>query len=175
MNKKILGVTMLMVLLTAAPVFAGEVPVNLDTEKMTEVPNAVLLEENLVSGGAPSARGLGQAAEQGIRTVVDVRSPKEGTQEMKDYADAIGVKYVNIPVTVDSLSEAQAKELGKVLQDPASGPVLLHCASGQRATAVWALYRNQEEGVPAAQALADAEQKGLKKPELIEKLKTQLK
>lgn len=154
---------------------AGEVPANIDASKLTEVPNAVQLEENLVAGGAPTARGLGQAAEQGIRTVVDVRDPKEGTAEEKEHADAVGLKYVNIPVTLDTLSEVQAKQLGEVLKDSASGPVLLHCATGQRATAVWALYRNREEGVPADQALADAEAKGLKKPELIVKLKEQLK
>lgn len=175
MFKKIFGVTMLPVLLMTSSAFAGEVPVNLDAEKLTEIPNAVQLEEGLAAGGTPTARGLGQAAEQGIRTVVDVRDPKEGTQETKDYADAVGLKYVNIPVTLDNFSEDQAKQFGKVLQDPASGPVLLHCASGQRAIAVWALYRNREKGIPSEQALADAEAKGLKKPELISKLKTQLK
>ncbi len=172
---KSLLILMTTLITLSAPAMAGEVPVNLEPETLTEVPNAVLLEENLVSGGAPTARGLGQAAEQGIRTVIDFRDPKEGTAEEKDHTDAIGLKYVNIPVTPGNFSDAQAKQLGDVLKDPATGPALLHCATGQRATAVWALYRNREQGVSADQALADAQAKGLKKPELIAKLKEQLK
>ncbi len=171
--KKIL--TLALMLAAAVPVLAGEPPVKLDTKKLTEVPNAVLLEENLIAGGAPGAKGLGQAAEQGVRTVIDLRNPEEGTSEEKDHAEAVGLKYVNIPVSVENFSPRQAEQLSEVLKDPATGPVLLHCATGQRAAAVWALHRNLHEGVPAEQALSDAQAKGLKKPALIEKLKTLLK
>ncbi|HXV28620.1 MAG TPA: protein tyrosine phosphatase family protein [bacterium] len=165
----------LMVAAVSSLAYAGEVKVELDTEKLTEVPNAVLLEDGLIAGGAPTARGLGQAAEQGIRTVIDVRMPKEGTAQEADYAEAVGLNYINIPISVDSFSEAQADELARVLEDPATGPVLLHCGSGQRAVAVWALYRNRHQGVDAQQALTDARQKGLKKPELETKLQTLMK
>ncbi len=161
-------------ILFAGAAMAGEVPVNLDPEKLTEVPNAVLLEGKLMAGGAPTARGLGQAAEQGIRTVIDVRNPEEGTAEEKDHADAVGLKYVNIPISMENFSEAQAGKLNEVLKDPATGPALLHCATGQRAVAVWALQRNRHEGIPAAQAMQEAKQKGLQKPELTAKLQTLL-
>lgn len=158
--------------LSAANLFAGEVPVNLDAEKLTEIPNAVLLSDKLAAGGTPTAKGLGQAAEQGIRTVIDVRDPKEGTAQEKDFAEAVGLKYVNIPVTLDGFSPAQAEQLNAVLKDPATGPALLHCATGQRALAIWALQRNHSDGVPAQQVIDEAEAKGLKKPELIEKLRS---
>ena len=155
--------------------FAGELKVQIEPEKLTEIPNAVQLAPNLVAGGTPSARGLGQAAEQGIRTVIDLREPKEGTAEEKDHAEAIGVKYVNIPLSVENFSAIQADQLAETLKNPATGPVLLNCASGQRAIAVWALHRNLHEGVSAAQALEEAKAKGLRKPELTAKLTALLK
>ncbi len=174
MKIKISGLYLLVILsLSFVPrVWAGEAPVNLDESQLTEVPDAVRLEEKLIAGGKPSARGLGQAAEQGIRTVIDLRDPTEGTAEEKDFADAVGLRYVNIPVTLDSFSADQAGKLSEVLNDPATGPALLHCATGQRAVALWALHKNKSEGVPAETAMAEAKSKGLKKSELVSKLQT---
>lgn len=156
-------------LLNSQIIFAGEVPVDLDPSRLTEVPNAVMLNDRLVAGGTPTARGYGQAAEQGVRTVIDLRNSSENTSREQGYAEAIGVKYVHIPMTLDSFSLEKADQLKAVLKDPATGPALLHCATGQRALALWALYQNKVEGVSAGAALADAKAKGLQKPELISK------
>ncbi len=175
MKKLLRTVFFMLLVMSAGRSWAGEVKVDLDPAKLTEVPNAVTLDENLVAGGTPTARGLGQAAEQGVRTVIDVREPEEGTAKEKDNADAVGLRYVNIPISLKNFSPEQADKLNAVLKDPATGPALLHCASGQRAVAVWTLHRNLNEGVPAAQALEEGKAKGLKKPELVEKLQTLLK
>lgn len=158
--------------LMGSGVHAGEVAVMLEAEKLTEVPNAVILSDKLAAGGAPTARGLGQAAEQGIRTVIDLREPSKETAREKDHADAVGLKYVNIPVSIENFSPEHADKLAEVLKDPATGATLLHCATSQRAVAVWALHRNRHEGVSAVQALQEAKQKGLQKPELESKLQT---
>jgi len=170
--KLIMAVLMMSWMVSGA--HAGEVSVKLEAEKLTEVPNAVVLNDKLAAGGAPTARGLGQAAEQGIRTVIDLREPSKETAREKDHADAVGLKYVNIPVSVENFNPGHADKLAEVLKDPATGPALLHCATGQRAVAAWALYRNRHEGVSAAQALQEAKQKGLQKPELEAKLQTLL-
>lgn len=164
--------TVLMMSWIVGGAYAGEVAVKLEAEKLTEVPNAVVLNDKLAAGGAPTARGLGQAAEQGIRTVIDLREPSKETAQEKDHADAVGLKYVNIPVSVENFSPEHADKLADILKNPSTGPALLHCATGQRAVAVWALHRNRHEGVPAAQALLEAKQKGLQKPELETKLQT---
>lgn len=160
----------ILITLFTLPLQAEELKPKLDTSQLTEVPNAVQLEDDLIAGGVPSARGLSQAAEQGIRTIIDVRDPKEGTEEEKGHADAVGLRYVNIPITLDNFSEAQAQQLNDVLKDENTGPALLHCASGQRAAAVWALQKNRHEGMSAEDAMKEAKAKGLTKPELEQKL-----
>lgn len=172
---RVFGTAMLLFFMMTLGGFAGEVKVQIEPEKLTEIPNAIELEPGLVSGGVPSARGLGQAAEQGIRTVIDLRNPEEGTAEEADHAQAIGLRYVNIPVSAANFSPAQADKLAEVLKDPLTGPALLHCATGQRAVAVWALHRNLHEGISSAQALEEAKGKGLQKPELEAKLRELLK
>jgi uncharacterized protein (TIGR01244 family) len=165
---------MVLMLAAAGNLQAGENKRELETGKLTGVPNAVVLEDGLVGGGPPNADGMRQAAEMGIRTVIDVRDPKEGTREEADQAEAMGLRYVNIPISLESFSAEQADQLHEVLKDPNAKPALLHCASGQRAVAAWALARNRHEGIGKEQALADAREKGLTKPELEAKLQTLL-
>lgn len=163
---------LLLGLVLSAPVYAAGQ--TLDEKQLKDVPNAVKLEDHLVAGGAPSDKGVQQLKEQGVQTVIDLRDPKEGTAEEKKKVEAAGLKYVNVPVSVANFSPANADELGKVLKDPSTGPALLHCATGQRAVATWALYKNRAEGVPGDQVLSDAKAKGLKKPELLSKLQSLL-
>lgn len=172
---KAFGTAWMLVFMMMSGGFAGEVKIQIEPEKLTEIPNAIQLQPGLVAGGVPSARGLGQAAEQGIRTVIDLRNPEEGTAEEADYANAVGLNYINIPVSAANFSRAQADKLAEVLKNPVTGPAFLHCATGQRAVAVWTLYRNLHEGVPSAQAFEEAKAKGLQKPELEVKLRELLK
>ena len=55
--------------------------------------------------------------------------------------EAQGLRYVWVPVTPDTLSLADVEAVEKVLDDPASGPVLLHCVSSNRVGGVWAVRR----------------------------------
>ena len=126
-------------------------------EALNSVPNAVGLEEGLVGGGPPGKEGLAQLKEQGIMIVIDVRDPKEGVAEEWALASALGMNYYNIPVTLDNFSVAQAGQIADILEKPGSKPALLHCASGNRAVGIWALYQNKHRGVPADKALAEAE------------------
>jgi uncharacterized protein (TIGR01244 family) len=66
---------------------------------------------------------------------------------------AAGMRYVAIPVAgADGIDEANARRLGEALR-AADGPVLVHCASGNRAGGLLALLAARE-GMPAEQALA---------------------
>lgn len=146
----------------------------IDVSKLTQVPNATLLDDQFIGAGAPSQEGLEQAKKQGIHTIIDLRSPEEGTLEEAQQAEALGLRYVNIPMSVSNFSEAQANQISETLKTAEKTPVLLHCATGQRAAAAWALYRNRHDGVSSTQALQDAEANGLKKPELKTKLQSLL-
>ncbi len=84
----------------------------------------------------------------GFRTVVNLRTEKEGAAEERAVVEAQGLRYVWVPVTADSFSLADVDAVQKVLDDPSSGPVLLHCASSNRVGAVWAVIQSRKGKTP---------------------------
>jgi uncharacterized protein (TIGR01244 family) len=107
----------------------------------------------LYTAGQPSAAQLRQAAEAGVTTVIDLRQPDEdrGFDETAT-AERLGLRYVRIPVAgAAGLSQANARALRATLAQ-STGPVLLHCASGNRAGALLALLQAQD-GASIEQAL----------------------
>ncbi|MGH8037841.1 MAG: beta-lactamase hydrolase domain-containing protein [Stenotrophomonas sp.] len=109
--------------------------------------------EGLYTSGQPTAEHLQQAAAAGITTLIDLRQPGEdrGFDETATAA-ALGLNYVRIPVAgAAGLTPANVQALQAALTK-ANGPVLLHCASGNRVGALLALMKAQH-GVPAEEAL----------------------
>lgn len=107
----------------------------------------------LYTAGQPSAAQLQQAAAAGITTLIDLRQPDEdrGFDETAA-AERLGLRYVRIPVAgAAGLTQANAQALRSALAQ-SQGPVLLHCASGNRAGALLALLQARD-GAPVEQAL----------------------
>lgn len=126
-------------------------------------------EAGLVVAGQPTAEQLKEAAKAGFKTVIDLRMPDEprGYDEA-NAAHAAGLAYVRIPLNLDTLN-AEALEQFLAAMSHAEGPVLLHCATANRAGA---LYYAQllEKGAPEAEALSKAQAAGLKSQELTERV-----
>lgn len=129
------------------PVERGSAPLPARLEHpATAFPNAFHQpDEGLYTGGQPSAAQLQQAASAGIATVIDLRQPDEdrGFDEATTAAD-LGLNYVRIPVAgAAGLTAANAQALQAALTR-SNGPVLLHCASGNRVGALLALVKHQQ-------------------------------
>jgi uncharacterized protein (TIGR01244 family) len=71
-----------------------------------------------------------------------------------------GLRYVSVPVKPASLSLADVATIETVLNDPAAGPVLFHCASSNRIGGVWAVIQARK-GKPLDAALAAGREAGL--------------
>jgi len=109
--------------------------------------------EDLYTGGQPTAEQLQQAATAGITTVIDLRHPTEdrGFDETATAA-SLGLHYLRIPVAgAAGLTPANVQALQTALAQ-ANGPVLLHCASGNRVGALLALMKARQ-GASTEQAL----------------------
>jgi uncharacterized protein (TIGR01244 family) len=116
----------------------------------------------LHTGGQPDAATLREFAANGIDVVIDLR----GQDEPRGYDEAtlvrsLGVQYVSLPIEgAADLTPANAAALERAL-DAAGGPVLLHCASGNRVGALLALAAAQEEGTTPDAAFAFGRKAGL--------------
>ena len=130
----------------------GRVPETMDA---AAVPNYRLVRPDLATGGQPSADALRKLKELGFKTVVNLRTPGENgsVADEKEIVEGAGLRYVHVPITAATFSRADVDAVSRVLDDPAAGPVLLHCAAASRVGAVWTVHQvGKGKSVEAAEA-----------------------
>lgn len=99
------------------------------------------MDERFFRGGQPKEEQYSQLAALGIKTVIDL------TDEPKDYeksrVEALGMRYVNIPMSDKNYPQAsKIDEFLKLVDDPTTGKFYVHCAGGRHRTGVMgAVYR----------------------------------
>lgn len=115
----------------------------------------------VVSTGQPDAELLALVKKAGFTTIVDMRGPTEdrGMDEAAEVA-ALGMSYITLPIDgANDVTYENAAALDKILA-AADGPVLLHCASGNRVGALYALSQKMA-GASNEDALAAGKVAGL--------------
>ena len=116
---------------------------------------------DLLTGGQPEAGAWAGLAAHGVTTVINLRPKAEmaGRDEAAEVA-AAGMRYAEIPVAgAAGITLENARAL-RALLEGANGPVLVHCASGNRVGALIALGA-ADAGVDTEQAIAQGRAAGL--------------
>lgn len=109
----------------------------------------------LYTAGQPAAGDWQAIAARGVTTVVNLRTASEmqGRDEASEVR-AAGMRYVEMPVAgADGITDANARLLRDALAG-ANGPVLVHCASANRAGGLLALSEARYGGAAPEQAIA---------------------
>ncbi len=127
--------------------------------------NTVTIDRNYsIARFAPDEATLRQAAEEGFRSVVNFRTAEEKQdvtpEEERRIAEEAGLTYLHHPVSPEALDDALVDDFRRSLDDLPQ-PVLLHCASGKRASAMTLMARAAEEGLDGEAALAKGRENGL--------------
>jgi uncharacterized protein (TIGR01244 family) len=131
---------------------------------LLSIPRARIPMDGVLSGGQPTRGQIEAAAAGGFGTVINLRIDQEpGFAWEADAVESLGMRYVSIPVPgAKGLTRENVERLDAALADAeADGPVLLHCASGNRIGALLALRAAWLEGVEADEALAFGRAAGL--------------
>ncbi len=143
-----------------APIAAVSAPVILDTTGLF-LERAARVGEDIFVTGQPTERALRELREQGVTTVVNLRTPEEMTRNVKfDEAAlvaSLGMRYVYLPVRGNDQYPYSPATLAKFTDavSSAKGKVLLHCTVAWRASHLWAAYLI-DRGIPVDSALANA-------------------
>lgn len=117
------------------------------------------------TGGQADATALEQAHAAGVRTVVNLRLPAE----MPDFdepavARRLDLAYHNLPISgAADFNRANVERLDTILREAGENPVLVHCASGNRVGALFALRAAWHEGKSVDVALEIGRGHGLTK------------
>lgn len=143
-----------------APIAAVSAPVILDTTGLF-LERAARVGEDIFVTGQPTERALRELREQGVTTVVNLRTPEEMTRNVKfdeaSFVASLGMQYVHLPVRGNDQYPYSPATLAKFRDavSNAKGKVLLHCTVAWRASHLWAAYLI-DRGIPVDSALANA-------------------
>src|SRR5262245_522858 len=135
---------------TAGHAFATRVP-------EAPIENFAQLTPAISRGAQPDERGLRYLAQQGFRTVVNLRSHHSEREE----AEALGLRYVELPLRADLFGSTaptneEVRRFFAIVLDPSAQPVFFHCAHGKDRTGTRAaLYRIEVDGWTNEEAIEE--------------------
>lgn len=112
------------------------------------------IDEDVSVAGELSPEQLQQASEQGFKSVINLRMPKEKgfLADEQQVVESLGMQYAHIPVNPSSLSgEVVAQVFEHIDQLPK--PVLMHCSLGLRSAGMALLRSGIDRGMTAEEFL----------------------
>ena len=168
---RILSITFLTLFIVSG-VFADNINITMEKESfirqvsspLINLPNRQVPFDSVLTGGQPTFDQLKQAAETGFKTVINLRTDNElpdPDQELT-WVEGCGMKYLHIPVAVpEGLTPQNAKIFADALSKPENYPLIVHCRSGERAGAMFALKAFHIDEKDIEEALLIGERAGL--------------
>jgi tyrosine-protein phosphatase SIW14 len=110
-------------------------------------------------GAQPKGRDYADLAALGVKTLINLTSEDAAADEER-MAQQAGLSYLQIPMTTHTApTPEKLAAFLKVVNDPASQPVYVHCVGGRHRTGVMtAVYRMAQDGWTAAQAFQEMKQ-----------------
>lgn len=155
----------LLLTLAAATLLAGLAHAQVTKPTVTGVSNFAKLESTIACGGATTPEGVRELKKMGYASIINLRQATEtgaDVQAEEAAAREAGVRYVHIPMNAQSPDPAVADSFLKAIVEPENQPVFVHCASGNRAAAMWMIKRMVVDGWDAEKAGTEAAALGLR-------------
>ena len=154
--KKILG-TLLFAFFIGSGVIASDAQTAPSAFPNIKIRNFGQMDTNYFRGAQPKKEDYAALKELGINTIVDLQD--ESTKYEKASAEALGMKYINIPMDdAQYPADASIQQFLAVINDPANGKMYVHCKGGRHRTGVTgAVYRFTKDGWDYAKTFKEME------------------
>lgn len=119
--------------------------------------------KRLFIAGQPDAAGLDEAQRQGVGAIINLRGLDESDWDEAAAAAERGIAYYQVPVSGrdPDFDAAVIDRISSLVQQHPDQPVLVHCASGNRAAAWLAIHLVQDHALTTDAALGIARPAGL--------------
>jgi protein tyrosine phosphatase (PTP) superfamily phosphohydrolase (DUF442 family) len=110
---------------------------------ITEIINFVPLTDNLLTGGQPTEAQFRDAAEAGVRVVVNLAlsSSDNAVPDEPGLVRSLGMEHIHIPVRWDDPKPGDLKQFMDEMDARQGQKVLVHCALNYRVSCFVALWR----------------------------------
>ncbi|MBL8058201.1 MAG: protein tyrosine phosphatase family protein [Anaerolineales bacterium] len=118
--------------------------------------NYRLVDDQLITGGQPTAEQLRAAAAEGVVLVINLAtySPGHSLEDEAGLVQSLGLAYIHIPVEWGRPRPEDFEAFERAMAARPAGKTLLHCAANFRVTAFYSLYAQKHLGWSVEQAEA---------------------
>ncbi len=148
--------------LTTAAVFAQK-------ETIEGIRNFTKVDATVACAGATEPAAMATLGQRGYKAVISLREESEAgalIDESQKAAEAAGMKFIHVPFNSSRPDEGAVDRYLVAVKDSSNHPVLIFCASGSRAGALWLIKRMLVDGWPEEKATAEAVMIGMASPTL---------
>jgi hypothetical protein len=113
-------------------------------------------------GSEPAHGGIETLLSLGVRSLVDLRSPYDRSEELKIAAERAGLSYYWLPLSVwDPPTDEQSNEFITLVTDKSKGPFFVFCTDGLHRTGeMTAIYRLVNDNWEIGRALKEMDEVG---------------
>jgi uncharacterized protein (TIGR01244 family) len=120
------------------------------------------INDELAIAGQITSAQLHQLAQDGYRTVLNLRSPGEANFSASESSEveALGLQYVNTPIGLDAIAPDDLNQALEAIVG-AKKPALVHCSNGAIAAALVLMHIAIRQGADLEQAFKQAKSLGL--------------
>jgi uncharacterized protein (TIGR01244 family) len=160
MHKQITALVSASVLATVAILSAQQVT----KEEVPGIRNLSRLETTVACAGATEVEAIPNVKKMGFVSMINLRQatePGANVPQAEAAAKAAGLKYIHIPMDAAAPDAAVADRFLDAIKQPGNQPAYIHCASANRAAAMWFIKRIQIDRWESDRAMKEAESLGL--------------
>jgi uncharacterized protein (TIGR01244 family) len=161
-----------LITLIAAIAFVGSASLaraQVTKESVPGITNFARVQTTIACAGATTPAAMADVKRLGYASVINLRQASEAganVEEEAAAAKAAGLNYVHLPLNSASPDPAVVGQFITAVTEPKNQPVFVHCASGNRAAALWLIKRVQVDGWDFDRAAAEAADLGMTSPAL---------
>jgi uncharacterized protein (TIGR01244 family) len=157
-------------IVTASLVVASAaVTAQVTKEQIPGVTNFARVETTVACAGAVKPEAIVEMKKMGFASVINLRLADEPGADIDveaAAAKAAGINFIHSPFSTQSPDPAVVDTFLKAVTTRANEPAFIHCASGNRAAALWFIKRVQVDGWDQEKAAQEAAGLGLTNPAL---------
>jgi uncharacterized protein (TIGR01244 family) len=134
--------------------------------KKSDVPgitNFAQVETTVACAGAVTPESVAAIKKMGFASIINLRLATEkgaNIEAEEAAAKAAGINFVHLPLSGSAPDPAVADQFLKIVTQPGNQPAFIHCASGNRAAAMWLIKRALIDKWDNDRALEEASQLG---------------
>ena len=168
MNIKIVRSTAFTTLLVCAATLAAA-QAQVTKESVPGIVNFAHVETTVACAGATTPAALAEVKRMGYASVVNLRQASEAGADIDAAAaaaKAAGLNFVHLPFNAAAPDPMLVDNFLKAVTDPRNQPAFIHCASANRAAALWMIKRVEVDKWDVERASAEATALGLTNPAL---------